>query len=81
VTASGGAWNASIIAEYFHFNGRTYSTVGLGAAISAATDAGKAGRPMLIAATVLMAAMVVTINRLVWRRLYRLAATRFKLET
>jgi hypothetical protein len=30
VTASGGAWNASIVAEYFHFKGQTFSTVGLG---------------------------------------------------
>jgi NitT/TauT family transport system permease protein len=79
VTASGGAWNASIIAEYFHFKGQTFSTVGLGAVISAATDAGNFR--LLLAATVLMAAMVVTINRLLWRRLYTLAATRFKLET
>ena len=40
VTASGGAWNASIIAEYFHFRGTTYMTTGLGAVISNATDTG-----------------------------------------
>ncbi len=34
VTASGGAWNASIVAEYFHFKGQTYSTLGVGAMIS-----------------------------------------------
>jgi NitT/TauT family transport system permease protein len=79
VTASGGAWNASIVAEYFHFKGQTFATVGLGAVISAATDAGNFR--LLLAATVLMAAMVVTINRLVWRRLYALSSTRFKLET
>lgn len=78
VTASGGAWNATIIAEYFHFNGRTYSTVGLGAVISRATDAGDFR--VLLAATMVMAAIVVVINRLVWRRLYTLASTRFKLE-
>ena len=78
VTASGGAWNASIIAEYFHFRGTTYTTTGLGAVISNATDTGNFR--MLLAATIVMAAMVVTINRLVWRRLYNLAATRFKLE-
>jgi len=33
VTASGGAWNASIVAEYFHFKGHIYTTVGLGAII------------------------------------------------
>jgi NitT/TauT family transport system permease protein len=79
VTASGGAWNASIIAEYFHFRGTTYMTTGLGAVISSATDAGNFR--VLLAATIVMAAMVVTINRLVWRRLYNLAATRFKLES
>jgi len=79
VTASGGAWNASIVAEYFHFQGKTFSTVGLGAVISAATDAGNFR--VLLAATIVMAAMVVTINRLLWRRLYALAATRFKLES
>ena len=78
VTASGGAWNASIVAEYFHFQGNIVSTVGLGSAISAATDAGRFD--VLLAATILMATIVVLINRLVWRRMYRLAATRFKLE-
>jgi NitT/TauT family transport system permease protein len=79
VTASGGAWNASIVAEYFRFKGQTFSTTGLGAVISHATDTGNFS--VLLAATVVMAAMVVTINRLVWRRLYALASTRFKLET
>jgi len=78
VTASGGAWNASIVAEYFHFRGQTFSTVGLGAVISRATDSGNFG--MLMAATLVMAIIVVTINRLLWRRLYALASTRFKLE-
>jgi len=79
VTASGGAWNASIVAEYFHFQGKTFSTVGLGAVISSATDDGNFR--LLLAATVMLAVMVVAINRLVWRRLYNLAATKYKLET
>jgi len=79
VTASGGAWNASIVAEYFHFKGQIYTTVGLGATISQATDAGNFD--LLLAATMMMAATVVTINRLVWRRLYGLAETRYRLET
>jgi NitT/TauT family transport system permease protein len=78
ITASGGAWNASIVAEYFHFRGQIYSTAGLGSTISQATDGGNFN--LLIAATILMAAAVVTMNRLVWRRLYALAETRFKLE-
>jgi NitT/TauT family transport system permease protein len=78
VTASGGAWNASIVAEYFHFHGHTYSITGLGAVISAASDHGNSR--VLIAATLVMAAMVVTINRLVWRKLYVLSANKYKLE-
>ena len=78
VTASGGAWNASIVAEYFHFKGHIYTTTGLGATISQATDSGNFD--LLLAATMMMAATVVTINRLVWRRLYGLAETRFRLE-
>jgi NitT/TauT family transport system permease protein len=78
VTASGGAWNASIVAEYLHFKGRIYSTVGIGAMISAATDAKDFN--LLLASTIALAAVVVTTNRLLWRRLYRLAETRFKLE-
>ena len=79
VTASGGAWNASIVAEYFHFKGQTYSTTGVGAMISAATDA--KNFDLLLAGTIALAAVVVTTNRLVWRRLYRLAETRYKLES
>lgn len=78
VTASGGAWNASIVAEYFHFQGRIVEAPGLGSTISRASDAGHFN--LLLASTVIMAAVVVLINRLVWRRLYRLASTRFKLE-
>jgi NitT/TauT family transport system permease protein len=78
VTASGGAWNASIVAEYFHFKGQIYTTTGLGATISQATDSGN--YDLLLAATMMMAATVVTINRLVWRKLYGLAETRFRLE-
>ncbi|MGH9612188.1 MAG: ABC transporter permease subunit, partial [Bryobacteraceae bacterium] len=78
VTASGGAWNASIVAEYFHFKDQVLSTIGLGAAISFATDSGRFN--LLLLATIVMATLVVCINRLVWRPLYRLAETRYKLE-
>jgi NitT/TauT family transport system permease protein len=79
VTASGGAWNASILAEYFRLNGRTFSTTGLGAVVSGAADTGN--YPVLLVATMLMALIVLAINRLVWRPLYMLASTRFKLES
>jgi NitT/TauT family transport system permease protein len=78
VTASGGAWNASVMAEYSHVKYRTLETIGLGAQIDAATDSGRF--PILLLATIMISVMVVTMNRLVWRRLYRLAETRYKLE-
>jgi NitT/TauT family transport system permease protein len=79
VTASGGAWNASIVAEYFNFKGQIYTTIGLGASISRATDSGDFR--LLMLATIMISATVVTVNRLVWRKLYRLAETHFRLET
>ncbi|MDQ1693316.1 MAG: NitT/TauT family transport system permease protein [Acidobacteriaceae bacterium] len=79
VTASGGAWNASIVAEYFHLRGQTLSTVGLGAEISRATDHGHFAT--LLMATIIMALLVVTINRLVWRPLFHLAETKYRLES
>ncbi len=78
ITASGGAWNASIVAEYFHLKGRIFTTFGLGAQISAATDAGRFD--LLLLSTIVMAGMVVCVNRLVWRRLYHVAETRYRLE-
>jgi NitT/TauT family transport system permease protein len=78
VTASGGAWNASIVAEYFHFKGQVLSTFGLGAEISSATDAGNFA--VLLLSTIVMATLVVSVNRLVWRPLYRRAETRYRME-
>jgi NitT/TauT family transport system permease protein len=78
ITASGGAWNASIVAEYFHFKGQTLSTVGLGAMISRATDDNNSR--LLLISTIVMIMIVVTINRLVWKRLYRLGEKRFRLD-
>jgi NitT/TauT family transport system permease protein len=78
VTASGGAWNASVYAEYSHLKDSTLQTIGLGSEISSATDSGRF--PIILLATIMISLMVVTMNRLVWRRLYRLAETRYKLE-
>jgi NitT/TauT family transport system permease protein len=78
ITASGGAWNASVMAEYSQVRGHTLETIGLGAQIDAATASGRF--PILLLATIMISLMVVTMNRLVWRRLYRLAETHYKLE-
>jgi NitT/TauT family transport system permease protein len=78
ITATGGAWNASIVAEYATLAGRTMQTVGLGALIAQATASGD--YPLLLAATLTMVVAVVTINRLLWRPLYRLAEERYRLD-
>lgn len=77
VAAAGGAWNASIVAEVVTANGETLSTAGLGSFIAAATSAGDAART--IAGVTVMAALVVLVNRLVWRRLQSYASKRFTL--
>ena len=78
VTAAGGAWNASIVAEYVTFKGQTLRANGLGAEISGAAAA--ANFPVLAAAILVMSVLVVSFNRTVWRRCYRLAEERFSLS-
>jgi len=78
ITATGGAWNASIVAEFVTFGGEQYQAFGLGSLIAeAANDAAYA---RLAAGTLVMALLVVCLNRLVWRRLYRLAERRYRLD-
>jgi NitT/TauT family transport system permease protein len=78
ITAMGGAWNASIVAEYMRYRGQTLTTTGLGAAISEATEHGEFH--VLAAAVGIMAVTVVGFNRLVWRPLNHLAQTRFAFD-
>jgi len=78
ITAGGGAWNASIVAEHVEFAGRNLSTAGIGATIVQATAAGD--YPLLLAATLSMVCALVLINRLLWRRLYRVASERYRME-
>lgn len=78
ITASGGAWNASIVAEYIQFGGETLKTDGIGAVIAEATAGGDYA--LLLASTLSMIITVVLINRFVWRRLYQLAAEKYRME-
>jgi NitT/TauT family transport system permease protein len=78
ITAGGGAWNASIVAEYVEFSEQTLQVTGIGAIIAAATTQGDF--PLLLAATLAMVLAVVLINRLLWRPLYRLAEEKYRLE-
>jgi NitT/TauT family transport system permease protein len=78
ITATGGAWNASIVSEYVTFAGRKESTTGLGALIALAAE--RSDFRLLLAGTLVMAAIVIASNRLGWRRLYALAEARYRLD-
>jgi len=78
ITAGGGAWNASIVAEYLSFGGRHYQIVGIGALIAEATNSGN--YTLLLGATLSLVLTVVLINRFFWRRLYGYVAERCRME-
>ncbi len=78
VTAAGGAWNASIVAETLTYRGRTLETFGLGSLITRATQ--EANFPLLAAGVLTMSLALVLLNRTVWRRLWTLAATKYSLN-
>ena len=79
VTAAGGAWNGSIVAEYIEAGGKLRTTPGLGSLISDATAHGNF--PLLAGGIALMSLIVVGWNRLVWRSLMYWAQSRFGLAT
>ena len=79
VTAAGGAWNASIVSEYFVVSkDQILHARGLGDAISTAAATGDLS--VLAAAVAVMSVMVVIFNRTVWRACYRLAEQRYALD-
>ena len=77
ITASGGSWNASIVAEVASWGSQTLRAHGLGAYIADATTAGDFHRIVLGIAT--MSFFVVVVNRLFWRPLYWFAERRYRL--
>lgn len=78
LTASGGSWNASIVAEVASWGDTRLEAAGLGAYIAQATEAGDF--PRVVLGIAVMSIMVVACNRLIWRPLYRLAEKRFRLN-
>ncbi|HUZ25069.1 MAG TPA: ABC transporter permease subunit [Streptosporangiaceae bacterium] len=76
ITAAGGAWNASIVAEIVRYNGHVLTASGLGSFIAENTG----NLPSLLAGLLVMAVYVTGLNALLWRRLYKLAETRFALQ-
>jgi NitT/TauT family transport system permease protein len=80
ITAAGGAWNATIVAEYGVQEGsKLYNATGLGAYIGKATDDNNF--PHLTAAVIVMSVVVVGINRSLWKKLQRLANDRCRFIT
>ncbi|MFD7580857.1 ABC transporter permease [Kitasatospora sp. NPDC059817] len=77
ITAAGGAWNASIVAEVVTYGSHTLTATGLGSYITQATATGDF--PKILVGIVVMSLYVVALNRLFWRRLYRIAETRYSL--
>jgi NitT/TauT family transport system permease protein len=74
LTASGGAWNASIVAEVASWGSHTLTAHGLGAYIAQATAAGNT--PRVVLGVVVMSAFVITVNRILWRPLFAYATRR-----
>src|SRR5882757_3109316 len=75
ITAAGGAWNASIVAEIVSYHGVTLTATGLGAYIAQATSSGDS--PRILIGVLVMSLYVVSLNRLFWRQLYALAQRRY----
>ena len=78
LTASGGSWNASIVAEVASWGDTKLKAAGLGAYIAQATEDGD--YPRVVLGIAVMSILVVTFNRLLWRPLYRLTERRFRLD-
>jgi len=77
ITATGGAWNAAVLAEIVTWGNTTLRAHGLGAYIQDATTAGDYGRVLL--GMVVMACFVLSLNRLVWRPLYAYSSRRLRM--
>jgi NitT/TauT family transport system permease protein len=78
ITASGGAWNASIVSEAVSWGSTKLSTPGLGAYIARMTESGD--YPRIALGIAVMSVLVVGMNRLLWRPLYAFAERRTRLD-
>jgi NitT/TauT family transport system permease protein len=77
ITASGGAWNASIVSEFVSWGNTNLSAVGLGSYIQRATSIGD--WPRIVLGVGMMSLFVVGANRFLWRRLYAIAEAKYRL--
>lgn len=78
LTAAGGAWNASIVAEVASWGKIRLTATGLGAYITRYTNAGDF--PRIVLGVGVMCVLVLLLNRLVWRPMYRFAIDHFSLD-
>jgi NitT/TauT family transport system permease protein len=78
ITAAGGSWNASIVAEYVSWGDKTIEANGIGAYIAAATAAGD--QPRILLGVLILSLYVLIINRILWRPLYVFATSRYRLD-
>lgn len=78
LTASGGSWNASIVAEWVSWGDTRLEAKGLGAFIAKATEAGD--YPRVALGIVVMSIFVIAFNRGLWRPMYRYAERRLRLD-
>lgn len=78
ITAAGGAWNASIVAEAVGWGVTKLKIIGLGGYIAHSSDIGNFSHIAL--GTIIMCLFVLIINRLLWRPLYNIAIEKFRAE-
>jgi NitT/TauT family transport system permease protein len=78
LTATGGSWNASIVAEVASWGQTRLEATGIGAYIANATEAGDF--PRVVLGIAMMSVFVIVLNRLLWRRLYVFAENRLRFD-
>jgi NitT/TauT family transport system permease protein len=78
ITASGGSWNAAIVAEWVSWGDKHLAAHGIGAFIAAATEKGDMDRVVL--GVVVMIVYVIALNRLLWRPLFTLAERKYRMN-
>lgn len=78
VTAAGGAWNASIVAEYITYKDQIFTVPGIGSTINLSAQSGNI--PLLVASILVMSSVVVILNYQIWLRLFHYSEKRFSLN-
>lgn len=80
ITAWGAGWNALIVSEYIRFGPRLYTVRGIGSIMDTATFAQPPDNELLLLTILTMIVVVLAMNKLIWRPLYRRVMARYRLE-